>query len=155
MSLWVEHVGDERDQRVGREELAAVVRLLIGELRQKILVDAPENVAGDPLQLFGVEGAQEVAENIVVQFLELLFWQHAAQAVVVGFNRLHGRDDRSGAVGAVGQGDQVIELRLGSQEDGTLLGEVLLAERAAPTAASRHAGGKVFLDGQIATVGVA
>jgi len=43
-ALRVEDVGDQRDQRDGREELASVVRLLIGELGEEVLVDLPEDV---------------------------------------------------------------------------------------------------------------
>ena len=52
---------------------------------------------------------------------------------------------RRAAVGAVGHGDQVVELRLGPQEDGALLGEVLLAERAPPAAAGGQVAATYFL----------
>ena len=82
-ALRVQHVGDQRHQRDGREELTAVVRLLVGELGEEVFVDAPEDVALDPFQLVGVEGAQQLAEDVVVQFLVFALGQDAAQAVVV------------------------------------------------------------------------
>jgi hypothetical protein len=112
-AVGIEHVGDERDQRHGREELAAVVRLLVGELPEEVLVDAAEDVPGDLLQLVRVQLAQQVAEHLVVQRLVLAPGQDAAEAGVVRFDGLHGGDDRGHAVLAVGQRDQVIELRLG------------------------------------------
>ena len=154
-AVGVEHVGDERDQRDGREELAVVVRLLVGELRQEVLVDAAEDVAGDLLQLFGVQLAQQVAQHIVVERLVLALRQDPAQAVVVRFDGFHRCDDGGGAVRAVGQGDQVIELRLSPQEDGVLLREIFLRERPRPAAARRQPRGDLVLDGQIPAVGVA
>ena len=65
-ALGVEHMGNQRDQRDGGEELAAVVRLLVGELGEEVFVDAPEDIAGDLLQLIGVEGAQQLAEDLAL-----------------------------------------------------------------------------------------
>ena len=151
----VEHVGNQRDQGEGGEELAAVVRLLVGEPGEEVLVDAPEDVARDPLQLVGVEGAQELAEHVVVQLLVLPLGQDAAQAVVVRLDGLHGRDDGPGPVLAVGQGDEVIELGLRAQEDGALAGEVLLRCRTLLSAASGQGGRNLVLYGEVAAVGVA
>ena len=151
----VEHVGNQRDQGEGGEELAAVVRLLVGEPGEEVLVDAPEDVARDLLQLVGVEGAQELAEHAVVQLLVLRLGQDAAQAVVVCLDGLHGRDDGLGPVLAVGQGDEAIELGLRAQEDSALAREVLLRDRALPAAAGREGSLDLVLHGQIAAVGVA
>ena len=97
------------------------VRLLVGELREEVLVDAPEDVAGNLLQLVGVQLAQEVAEDLVVQRLVLALGQDPAQAVVVLLDGLHGDDDGRRAILAVRQGHEVIELRVRSQEEGVPL----------------------------------
>ena len=110
--LGIEHAGDERDQRDGGEELAAIVRLLVGEAGEEVLVDAAEDVAGHLLQLVRVEGAEKLAEDVVVEHLVLAFGQHTPKALVVRLDRLHRGDDGPGAVRAVGQGDQVIKLGL-------------------------------------------
>jgi len=85
-AVGVQDVGDERDQRDGGEELAAVVGLLVGELGEEVFVDAAEDIAGDALQRVGVERAQELAQHGVIQLLVFVLGQHAAQAVVVGLN---------------------------------------------------------------------
>ena len=131
-AVGVEHVGDERDQRHRREELAVVVRLLVGEPREEVLVDAAEDVAGNPLELVRVQLAQQLAEHLVVERLVLALGQDAAQAVVVGLDGLHGHDDGGRAVGAVGQGDEVVEPGLGPQVQGVLLREVLPGDRPLP-----------------------
>ena len=82
-ALGVEHVGDQRDEGDGRKELAAVVGLLVGELGEEVFVDAAEDITGDLLQLVGVEGAQQLAEDLVVQLLVFALGQDAAQVVVV------------------------------------------------------------------------
>jgi len=63
--------------------------------------------------------------------------------------------DGAGAVFAVGQGHEVIELRLGSQEDGALLGEVLLGQCPRLAAATGQLGLDLFLYCQVAAIGVA
>ena len=117
--------------------------LLVGELGQEVLVDATEDVTGDLLQLVGVQRPQQLAENVVVQLLVLALGQNATEAVVVGLDGVHGCDDRLGAVFAVGQRDEMIELGLGLQEDGALLGEVHLGERGGLAAACGDANPQV------------
>ncbi len=97
-------VGDQRDQRHRGEELAAVVGLLVGKLGQEVFVDAAKDIPGNPLELLGVESAQQVAEHRIIEFLILALGQHAAQVLVVRLDGLHGVDDRLSAVDAVGQG---------------------------------------------------
>ena len=48
------------------EELTPVVGLLIGKLSQEVLVDAPENVSVGTLECRVIEGAQNLAEYVVV-----------------------------------------------------------------------------------------
>ena len=154
-AVGVEHVGDERDQRHGGEELAAVVGLLVGELREEVLVDAAEDVAVGVPELVGVQLPQQVAEDVVVQRLVLALGQDAAQAVVVLLDGLHGRDDGGRPIRAVGQGDEVIELRRGTEEDGVLLREVLPGDRPLPAPAHGQTRRDRVLDGEVAAVGVA
>ena len=123
--LGVQHVGDQRDQGDGGEEFAAVMGLLVREPGQEVLVDAAEDVAGDPLQRVGVEGAQELAEDVVVQLPVLVLGQGAAQALVVRLDGLHRLDDRLRAILAAGQGDQAVEAGPGTQQHGALPGEIL------------------------------
>ncbi len=123
-------VDDRLDERDRREELPAVVGLLIGELRQEILVDAPEDVSIGALESRIVEGAQDLPENVVVEFLVLRLGQGAAQGLVVLFDPFHGVDDRPGPVRAVRQGDETVELCFRTEEDRPFLGEVFFGEPA-------------------------
>ena len=148
-------MSDQRHQRHGREELPAVVGLLVGELRQEVLVDAAEDIAGDLLQFVRIERAQKLAEDGTVQFPVFALGQDAAQAVVVVLNGLHGRDDRSGPVCAIRQGDEIVELRFGPKEDRALLREIFFGKCPPPAAASGQASLDTRLDGQITAVGVA
>lgn len=148
-------IGDQRDQRNRGEELAAVVGFLIGELGQEVFVDAAEHIAGDALELLGIESAQQLAKHRIVEFLIFALGQHAAQVLVVGLDGLHGVNDRLGAVGAVGQGHQSVELGLGLQEDGALPREVFLGQWPGLAAPCRQARLDGVLDAQIPAVGVA
>ena len=148
-------MGDQRDQGERREELAAVVCLLVGELGQEVFVDAAEDVAGDTLQLVRVEETQQPAEHVVAQVLILGLGQGAAQAGVVGLDGLHGRNDGLGPVCGVGQGNELVELRRGPQEDGASLGEIFLGERPLLAAADGQTVHDVIPDREKAAVGVA
>ncbi len=152
---WFDDVGNQRHQRHRSEELAAVVGLLVGELGQEIFVDAAKDISGNPLQFLGIKGAQQLAKHLVIEFLIFALGKHASQVLVVGFNRLHGFDNRLGAVGAVRQSHEGVELGLGLQEDGAFLREILLGQRsglAAPGGQARFDG---VLDAQIPAVGMA
>ena len=96
-----------------------------------------------------------MAEDVVVQFLIFTLRQDTPQTGVILFDGLHGRDDGPGAVLTVGQGDQVVEPGFGSQEDGVLLGKILLGRRTPLAHAGGQTGRYLVFDGQIATVGVA
>ena len=147
-------MGDQRHQRHRREELPAVVGLLIGELGEKVLVDAAEDVAGDLLQLVRVERAQELAKDGAVQFPVFALGQDAAQAVVVVLNGLHGRDDSPGPVCAIRQGDEIVELRLGPKKDRAFLREIFFGKCPPLTTTGGKASLNARLDGQIAAIGV-
>lgn len=64
-ALRIKNMGNQRDQRDGSEELARVVSLLVGELREEVLVDAAEDVTRDPLQLIGIERAQRSPRTLL------------------------------------------------------------------------------------------
>ena len=84
-------IDDHLDDRDRREKLAAVVRLEIGELRQEIFVDAPEDVAVRFLKRGIVEDAQEVAEHVIVEFCVFGLGQRAGERGVVLFDRTPSR----------------------------------------------------------------
>ena len=150
----LDDVDDGLDQGDRREELAAVMRLLVGELGEEVLVDTPEHVAVCAPEGRIVEGAQKLAEHIVVELLVLCLGQGAAQGVVVLLDLLHRIDHHLRAIGAVRQGDEMVELRLRLQKDRALPGEVLLGECAWPAAARRQRGLDLGLDLEEAAIGV-
>ena len=151
----LDDVDDGLDQRDRREELAAVMRLLVGELGEEVLVDAPEHVAVRAPQGRVVEGAQKLADYVVVELLVLGLGQGATQGRVVLLDPLHSIDDHLRAISAVRQGDEIVELRLRMQEDRPLPGEVLLGEGPWPAAAPRQRGHDLGLDLEEAAVRVA
>ena len=61
----------------------------------------------------------------------------------------------AGAVRAVGQRNEVVELCFGAQENGALLGEVLPAQRAFLAGAGRQVGFDAVLDRKITAVRMA
>ena len=131
------------------------MRLLVCELGKEVFVDAPKDVAGNLLQLLRVEGAQQLAEHGIVQLLVFALGQHAAQIFVVGLDGLHGLDDGAGAVVAVAERNQIIELGLRAQEDGALAGEIGLAQGAGLAATPGKACLDRVLDRQETAVGMA
>ena len=78
--LRLDDVDDYLDKRDGRKKLPAVVRLLIRKLRQEVLIDAPKDVSVGTLECRVVEGAQDLPENIVVEFLIFGLGQGAARS---------------------------------------------------------------------------
>ena len=96
-------VDDYLDKRDGRKKLPAVVSLLIRKLRQEVLIDAPKDVSVGALECRVVEGAQDLPENIVVEFLIFGLGQGAAQGLIGPFDPFHGVDDCLGSVSAVRQ----------------------------------------------------
>ncbi len=150
-----EHVGDELDQRNGGEELAAVVGLEVGELGEEVLVDAPEDIARSGFEFLGVEGADQVAEQVGRDGLVLLLGENALETRVVLLNRFHGVDDDLGQFGIGGLGDEVVELGLGAEKDGAALAEVLLGKGARDAVAGGQGLFDLRLDRQEPAVGVA
>ena len=125
----VDHMGNQGDNGNGSEELAAVMGLLVGELGQKVFIDAAEDIAGNLLQLLRVEGPKQLAEDIVVQLLVFGLGEDAAQVLVILLDGLHRLDQRLGPIGTVRQRHQRIKLCFGPQKDGALFGKVLLGQR--------------------------
>ncbi len=128
---------------------------LVRELGKEVFIDAAEDVAGDPLQLVGVEGPQQLAEDVVVEFLVFALGQDAAQALVVRLDGLHRRDDGLGSIRSVGQGHQVVEPCLGFEEDGTLPGEIFFGDGSPLAAAEGQLRFNFVFYCQVAAVGVA
>ncbi|MFA6372508.1 MAG: hypothetical protein WCW68_07780 [Methanothrix sp.] len=97
-----------------------------------------------------------MAQYLVVEFLVFALGQDAAQTLVVCLDRLHGLDDGLGAVRAVWKGDELVELRLGLQEDRAFLGEVFLGLRSGLAAALGEIGIDIdrFFNRQKSAVGV-
>ena len=120
--------------------------LLIGELGEKVLVDAAEHIAGYALEFVRVERADKLAQDLVVEFLVFALGKDAAQILVITLDGFHRFDDSPGPVIAVGQGNEVIELGLGLKEDGALLREVRFGERACYAATHGQIGYDCVLD---------
>ena len=76
--IGVEDMGDQGDQRDGGEELSAIVGFLAGELGEEVLIDPAEDIARDLLEFIGVELAEEVSEDFVVEFLVVALGQHTS-----------------------------------------------------------------------------
>lgn len=133
-----EHIGDQRHQRNGREELTAIVCFLVGKLGQEVFADAPEDITRHVLQFIGVERPQQLTEHFIIQLLILGFKEHAFERGIVLFDGFHRLDDGVRAIGFAGQRHQIIELGVRSQEDGTLLREILLGQLAGLTSALRQ-----------------
>ena len=153
--IGLKHLGDERHERNRREELAAVMRLGTGELREEVFVDAPEHVARHFLQLFRVQLAQKLSENLVVQLVVFLLRQNALQRLVVRLDGLHRADNGLGAVGGIRQRNKIVELRLRTEEHGALRGEVLLRRLARLATPRRQRLDHFVLHRQITAVGMA
>ena len=92
----LDDLDDEPDDRVRREELAAESALGHGEVRQEVLVDQPEGVAG---QLAGQRREQpdQLDERGLLQSL-VAPRQDSAEFWVVGLDHLHGRVDRGAEI---------------------------------------------------------
>jgi hypothetical protein len=130
------------------------VRLQVGELGEEVFVDAPEDVAARLFQFLRVERPQQLAQHLVVQLRVFRARQHAFQALVILLDRVHRALDGLGAIGAVGQRHQRVELRLGPQVDRALLRKVFLGRRPCLAAAPGQIRLDAVLDGEIAAVGV-
>lgn len=109
----LDHLGEQLDDAGGRVELAAALALAHGEFPEEILVDAAEGVEvergrdlGDFLEQILEQGAGEEVEGL---------GQDAGQLRIVFLDLAHGRVDLRSDVGRLGQGQQVLEPRLGGE----------------------------------------
>ncbi len=125
------------------------------ELGEEVFVDAAEDIAAYPLDLIRVQGTQQIAQDGVIDFLVFRLGQGAPQGRLVRFDGLHGRDDGLGAVFAVLEPDQIVELGLGAEEDGAALGEIGLGQCPGHAAPKGQAGDDLVPDRQTAAVGMA
>ena len=93
-----QHLHQQPDDRGGRVELAALLALGAGELRQEVLVDAAEDVlrpAGRVPQADVADQVDELAEALLVQVGPgVLLGQHALERRVVALDGRHGVVDR-------------------------------------------------------------
>ena len=117
--------------------------------------DGGEELAADPFEFLGVQGPQQIAQDGVVHFLVFPLGQGAPQGGVVRLDGLHGRDDGLGAVRAVLEPDQGVELGLGTEEDGAALGEIGLGQGPGHAAPAGQAGDDLILDRRKTAVGMA
>ena len=105
--------GQQLDDAGGRVELAAALALGHGEGAEEVFVDAAEGVVvergrnlGDLLQQFLEQGAGEQVVGL---------GQHAGELRVVLLDLAHRGVDLGADVGHLGQGQQVVEARLGGE----------------------------------------
>jgi len=139
--LRLDDVDDGLHQRGRREELAAVLRPLHGELHQEVFVDAPEHVARGAAQGLAVEDAQQVLEQARVEAVVVL-GQLPLQRLEFRLDGVHGIDQGLTEVRVLRQLQQGIKLGLLRQHHGAPLDEIGLHQRTL-----RHpAGGLVGLD---------
>ena len=139
----LDDVDDGLHERGRREELAVVVRLLDGELGEKVFVDAAEDIAGGLLDLLAVEEAHQVFEHLGLEDAVVL-GQHALQRLESGLDGGHGLGDKLGQVAAAGGG---------LLHDPVVAGVLRQPERTAPEIVGRlhlalgHLAGRlIFLD---------
>ena len=109
----LDHLGQQLHDAGGRVELAAALAFAHGEGAEKVFVDAAEGVEvergrdlGDFLEQLLEQGAGEQVEGL---------GQHAGELRVVAFDLAHGGVDLAADVGCFGQGQQVVEARLGGE----------------------------------------
>ena len=138
----LDHVDDGLHDGRRREELAVVVRALLGELGEEVLVDAPEHIARRLAQGLGVERAHHAVEKFVVEPLVVL-GKLTGQRLEAGFDRLHGLCQRRAHALVLRRLDDFVEARGLGQHQRPTLGEV-----ASNGLAVRHLSGLlVGLDG--------
>ena len=65
------------------------MRFLVGKLREEVLVDASEYIAGDLFELGVVQLAQQLAEDFGAQLLILRLRQRALHCLVIVLDGLH------------------------------------------------------------------
>ena len=137
----LDDVDDGLDYRWRREELAVVVCALLRELRQEVLVDAPEHVARGRAQRLGIEGPHHLFQDIVFKAFVLLrkLARERREAMFYGF---HGGGHRGAEIAVLRQSEKNVIARLFRQHQRAAPREIGLDQRA-----FRHlAGGPVVFD---------
>ena len=97
----LDHLHDEPDYRLGREELAAAPSLVGCELGEEVLVDEPEGVAGEHPRQRGEE-ADELEQDALLELL-VAARQDAAEALVRGLDCVHREVDVPAEVISLGE----------------------------------------------------
>ena len=148
--IGLNYIDDGLYDRGRRKELAIVVRALLGELGEEILVDAAEHVAGGRSQRFGVECPHHLFQDIALEAL-IILRQLCLERWEVIFHGFHGGSYRGAKVAILGLLKQLVIERCLRKHEGAARGEVCLDQWAI-----RHpAFGNVFLysrRGRIVTV---
>ena len=118
-----DHVDDGLHDGGRREELAVVVRALLGELGEKILVDAAEHVAGGPAQGLRIEGPHHLFQDVVFETLVVLrqLSGERRKALLHGFHR---GGHRCAKIAVLRLLQQHVETRLLRQHHCTPAGEI-------------------------------
>ena len=88
----LDDVDDGLHDRSRREEFAVIVRFLDREFGEKVLVDAPEDIAGGVLDLLAVEQAHQVFEHRCLEDAVVL-GQDAEEWLELRFDDSHGLGD--------------------------------------------------------------
>lgn len=128
------------------------MRALVGELRQEIFVNAPEDIAGRFFQRRIVKRAQQAAEYCVVEFLVFAFGQDTLQRRVIYLDCFHRLNHCLRPVIAVLETHQRVKLRLRFQINRAFAGKILLGQRPRLPAAAWQGGFDFRLDLQVAAV---
>lgn len=107
------------DERGRGEEVAVILRALHGEFHQEIFVDAPEDLASGGAERLAVEDAEDVFEDVVLEFVVILreLAEQRHEAVLDGVHRLHERCAEMGAFRELE--DMIVACRLRQHERAT------------------------------------
>ena len=112
-----EHLDQQLDHTARRVELAALLALGAGELREEVLVDAAEHVLGAALSVADPDVADEIDELAEPQLVEggagIVLGQHALERGVVALDAGHGVVDELADGGLLGLGLEMRPARLG------------------------------------------
>ena len=85
----LDHIHDGLDDRRRGEELAVVMRTLLGELDEEILVDTAEHVPRGGAKRLGIEGAHHLFQDVVLEAFVVLR-QLAGERREVVLHGVHG-----------------------------------------------------------------
>ena len=105
-----DHVDDGLDDRGWGEELATVVRALLGKLGEEIFVDPPEHVARCGAQSFRVEHAHHFFEDAALE-ARVVLRQLAGERRESVFDRLHRGVERCAEIAVLGRLQDHVEPR--------------------------------------------